>query len=57
MWWRDVVGNKTGYFNGIGSWFNSFLVREVGNEDITSFWDDPWGVVKGSVPAACRIEW
>jgi hypothetical protein len=38
-WWKDIV-NLEGF--GENSWFNSEVVRRVGNGLSTSFWNDIW---------------
>ena len=38
-WWKDIV--KLGSFGG-SNWFNSEVVREVGNGLTSSFWNDVW---------------
>jgi len=38
-WWKEVVF----LLEGVGSnWFNSEVVRQVGDGERTSFWQDNW---------------
>ena len=39
LWWRDLV--KLGDF-GMQGWFNTLVMRSVGNGMTTSFWNDKW---------------
>jgi len=48
-WWKDIVNMK----EDVGlNWFNSEVLRRVGNDLDTSFFE--CGVAKGNV-AACEI--
>lgn len=39
IWWKDVV--NPGDFGNL-DWFNSVVVRKVGNGLLSSFWNDRW---------------